>query len=435
MARRARVVAGAADRATSASPARRRRGTGPASAFRYRGFKVFWLGALVSNTGTWVQNVTIPFVLYRMTSSAAWVGAAGFAQFLPGVVLSPLGGALADRYDRRRVIVVCQAAMATVAGAIWVVWLAGVRSPWALLGLVGIGGLVAGVNIPSWQAFVSELVPREALAQAISLNSAQFNLARAFGPAVGGVVLSVLGVSWAFLINAVSFGTVLGALAVVRPARRELPRGPRPGVLAQFAEGVRDVRGRPAVVTALAVLGAVSFFGQPVLQMLTVIVRDTYGAGAAGLGVLTAAFGVGAAAGVPLRSLWPEATPSRVVSAALVLYAAGVVGVALAPSIWFGTVAVAAAGVAYIPIVATLVATVQLAVPDAVRGRAMAIFVMGFNLGYPLGSMAEGRLADAIGVRPAVGASAAALVAIVVALRARPGAMRRLDLAFAVPPG
>ena len=152
-----------------------------AAAFRFRNFRLFWIGALLSNSGTWVQNLTVPYVVFQLTESSTWVGIAAFSQLAPMALMSPLGGSLADRLDRRRILLVTQSAMAVVAIAMGVAWSSGRASVPVIIGLVATGGVITGINAPAWQAFVSELVPREALLNAVTLNSAQFNAARAFG--------------------------------------------------------------------------------------------------------------------------------------------------------------------------------------------------------------------------------------------------------------
>ena len=171
------------------------------AALKHRNFAIFWTGALVSNIGTWIQTVTVPYVLYKTTDSAAWVGLAGFCQFIPGVIMGPWSGAIADRFNRRRVLMTTQTALAFCALGLWVMWQAGVRSPGALVAVVFATGVISALNIPTWQAFVTELVPKEDLLNAVTLNSAQFNAARAIGPALGGLVLATLGPSWAFLLQ------------------------------------------------------------------------------------------------------------------------------------------------------------------------------------------------------------------------------------------
>ena len=268
-------------------------------AFRYRNFRLFWIGALLSSTGTWVQGVTVPFVILQLTDSAAWVGFAGFAQFLPAVLVGPLAGSLADRFHRRSVLLVTQTLMAADALLLWVMWVAGVRNPWALVGAVALGGVTAGLNIPSWQSFISELVPREVLLNAVTLNSTQFNAARAFGPAVGGLVLGLLGPGPAFLINAISFLAVIVALLMIHVPRLERARADR-GVLRQFAQALRYARHMPGILACFLFVLALGALGSPVFQLLAVFADQVFHVGDLAYGFLGAALGIGALLAAPL---------------------------------------------------------------------------------------------------------------------------------------
>ena len=224
-------------------------GTGPAAshpvgfrqgmrAMRHRDFRIFFIGAIISNSGSWLQNLAVPFVLFELTGKAIWVGLAGFAQFIPSFFLGPVGGALADGNDRRKVLLATQTAMAAAAFLLWGVWVLDWREPALILVIVALTGVFAGLNIPSWQAFVPALVPREDLASAITLNSTQFNAARAIGPALAGVLLAVAGPAWAFFLNGLSFVAVLVALAMVRPcAERTCSRTRQEGRDRRFRRG------------------------------------------------------------------------------------------------------------------------------------------------------------------------------------------------------
>src|SRR3954447_7908865 len=145
-------------------------------AFRHRNFTLFWTGALISNIGTWMQNVTVPFaLLYVMHTAPVWVGVTTVCMLIPGVLLGPIAGSIADRFPRRSVLMISQAVMGGMALALWGVWIAGARNPWVFVGLIALNGVANGLTMPSWQAFVTELVPRSDLLNAIALNSAQFN--------------------------------------------------------------------------------------------------------------------------------------------------------------------------------------------------------------------------------------------------------------------
>jgi len=404
------------------------------AAFRHRNFALFWSGALISNVGTWMQNITVPYVLYEMTGRASLVGLAAFMQFTPVVFVGPLGGSLADRYPRRSLLIGTQLALAVVAAALWAVWIADVATPALLIALVAVTGLVAGLNIPAWQAFVSELVPREELLGAVTLNSAQFNLSRAIGPAIGGIVLASLGAGWAFLLNAVSFSAVIAALLLVRvPA---LPRAESTDrVMRQFAEGLRYVRSQPALGACVVIVSAVAGLGMPVLQLASVFASDVFDIGADGYGLLTGALGVGGALAAPVVTGWAGGIRrSRLAGGALFAYGFTLIAFAQAPGFPTALVAIAFTGAAFLVVVSTLSTTVQLLVTEELRGRVMAIYIMGFTAAYPVGALVQGWIADRVGA-PATVTGAGIVLAIIAAwLVSRRALLERLDRDDPMPP-
>jgi MFS family permease len=396
-------------------------------AFRHRNFTLFWIGALISNTGGWVQNVTVPFVVFQLTDSAAWVGFAGFAQLIPAWLFGPLGGSLADRFHRRSVLLVMQGAQALTAFALWWVWAAGVRSPWPIVALAALSGAFAGMYIGSWQAFVSELVPREALLNAVTLNSAQFNAARAFGPATGGVILAWLGPSWAFFLNGVSFLAVILALLAIRVPRLAGKATGRVRVLADLRETIRYVRGSPGIRVCVAVVLALGFLGSPVFQLLVVFAEEVYEVGAGAYGVLSASLGVGAILGTPLIAGRGSAVArSRMVGAAMVGYGGALILFGLSPVYAVGVLALLAAGAGYLAIASSLNTTIQLQVDERMRGKVLAFYVMGITLTAPLGSLVQGLAAEVVGPRATVTTAGLLFIAAAAGLRSR-GALARLD--------
>ena len=398
-------------------------------AFRHRDYAIFWSGALASNTGSWVQNLTVPYVLYQLTDSAFWVGFATFAQFIPAMILGPLAGSVADRFDRRRVLLTTQSLMAVAALTLWVVWALGVRNLAAILGLVMLSGVIAGLNIPSWQSFVNDLVPREDLLSAVTLNSLQFNAARAFGPAIAGVLLYSFGPSWAFLVNGLSFVFVLAALVLVRtrPPRRTAPMSG--GVMSQFGRAVRYTRTQPGILVGMVVAVLVGALGNPIQQFTVIFAEDVFEVDELGLGFLNVALGLGAVVAAPLVSGWDEVvTRAGVVRVALPVYGLAVVGFAVAPVYWVALLALVVVGAGFLAVISTTNTAVQVIVADHIRGRVMAFRIMAFTGAYPLGALAQGAVADAIGPRPTVAAAGLMLVAAAGYLvLLRPSLLRRLD--------
>lgn len=411
------VVAPEEAHADAAQPVRspEKRGLRDAArAFRHRNFALFWTGAVLSNTGSWVQNVTVPFVVFKLTGSAGWLGVAGFAQLFPAWLMGPVGGVVADRFPRRSVLLVTQTMMALLALAEAAVWAAGVRNAVVIVGIVALSGVVAGLNIPSWQAFVSELVPREDLLNAVTLNSAQFNASRAFGPALGGIVLATLGVTWAFLINAVSFVAVLGALVLISvPVIVERALG-KPRILAEFRNTIRYTKTKPGIVTCITVVIALGLFGSPVFTLLVVFADDVYGVGRGLYGLLGAALGLGAILGTPVVAGWGSGLlRSRLMSGALVVYGASLMAFALSPTYWWGVLALLVAGAGYLAVASTLNTTLQLLVDEHMRGKVIALYLMGLTGTVPLGNLIQGWLTEVIGPRITVTLSGAAFLAVV----------------------
>ncbi|HZQ27866.1 MAG TPA: MFS transporter [Acidimicrobiales bacterium] len=396
-------------------------------AFAYREFRIFWSGALLSNIGTWMQNVTVPYVLYRQTGSALWVGIAAFMQFIPGVALGPVAGWMADRFDRRLVLLATQGASAVLALVMWALFAAGRATPLIIVLLVAAGGVCWGVSVATWQAFVTELVPRDALLNAITLSSAQFNGARAIGPALGGLILGPFGPSWAFLVNAISYVAVLAALLAVRPdqSQRQHSSG---RVLAQFHQGLTYVRKHPGIVLAIGLVSAVGFLGSPVFQLATVLAARVFHVGAGDYGVLTGALGGGGVLGAALLgTVGSRYRRSTLVSVSFVFYGLALAGVGLSPNFGVGVVCMALAGVGFLVTVATLQTSVQMLVAETFRGRALAVYVMVFTGAYPLGALLQGWLADAIGVRATIVSAAALVLLVGVLLVLRPRLARHLD--------
>jgi MFS family permease len=397
-------------------------------AFHHRDFAIFWTGALFSNTGSWVQNLTIPYVLYQLTGSAFWVGFATFTQFIPAMVLGPLAGSIADRYDRRRILLCTQSAMAVAALALWAVWASGVRSLGPILGLVSLAGVLAGLNIPSWQAFVNDLVPREDLLSAVTLNSLQFNAARAFGPAIAGVLLATVGPTLAFLVNGLSFVFVLIALALVRtrPPKRTTPLSG--GFLRQFGRAVRYTRTQPGIVVGMVVAVLVGALGNPIQQFTVVFAADEFQVGPLGLAFLNVSIGLGAVLAFFLVSGWDNVvTKATMVRWSLLAYGAAVVAFALAPTYAVGLVALVVVGGGFLAVISTTNTAVQTIVADHIRGRVMAFRIMAFTGAYPLGALLQGWIADQVGARVTVAGAGAVLLGAGFVLASRPALLGRLD--------
>ncbi len=398
-------------------------------ALKHRNFALFWTGALISNSGTWIQNATVPYVLYQLTHSEAWVGWSTFAQFIPGVIFGPWGGSLADRLDRRRFIIVTQGLLGIAAVGLWLLWVGGLRSPTSILLLVAATGVLSGLNIPSWQAFVPALVPREDLLSAITLNSLQFNAARAIGSALAGLVLYKLGPANAFLFNAISYLCVLAALAAVKlPAH--VPRtGMTGGVLRQFADAVRYASKRPGIMIGILMSLLIAFLGNPIVQFAVVFAESVYKVGKLEYGLLAAAMGVGALASAPLVSGWDTVIArATVVRWSLPLYGLAVTLFGVSGHFALGFIALVLAGAGFLAVISATNTAVQIIVADSMRGRVLACRVMSFTLAYSVGGLVQGWMAEWVGPRITVGTAGALLLAAGLFLAfGRPGLLDHLD--------
>lgn len=389
------------------------------AAFAIPEFRRFWIGALVSNSGSWMQNVSVPFVLYQLTESATWVGVASFAQFFPAVLMGPLGGSIADRFSRRSVLLVAQTTMAAIAVALWALWSSGAAAPWSITALVALLGATSGIAIGSWQAFVSELVPRRLLLNAVTLNSAQFNGARAFGPALGGLVLATLGPSGAFALNALSFVAVLGALASIpgRPAAID-PSVERRSVLGETRETISYIRGMPGIAACVVVVASIGFLGSPVFPLLAVFAEEVFGVSDSLYGLLGAALGIGGVLATPfVAGRGSGMLRSALAGRGLVVYAVSLVAFALSPVFPLAVVALAVAGGAYLAVASTLNTTIQIQVAEERRGKVLALYVMGLTSSYPIGSLVQGAVADVVGVRAVTAVAGVGLALVWVRIR------------------
>ena len=388
-------------------------------AFRYRNFRWMWSASLLSSSGSWLQMVAVPYVVYTITGSGAWLGFAGFLGYAPMVVTGPYAGSIADRFDRRKVLIIGGLVQAAITFVLWFEWVAGVRNIGFFLAILTLGSFANGFTIAAWQSFVTELVPREHLLNAVTLNSAQFNAARAFGPALGGVVLATLGVSWCFFINAVSFLAMVGGLLVISvpPLVRAVKVGkPRP--IAEMRDAMRYVRTVPGIVTCLVVVFSLGLLGGPLFNLLVVFATEVYKIGDGAYGALAGCLGAGAIIVAPIvAGRGGRASRSRVLTIAMVAYGTALIALGAAPVVLVGAAALLVAGAGYLGITASLNTTVQLQVKEEMRGRTMALYLMVLTTAVPVGALVQGWMVDFVGVQKTVAGAGALFLSVFVVLR------------------
>ena len=388
------------------------------AALRHRNFRLVWSSAIVSNSGRFFQAVAIPLVVYDLTDSAAWVGLAGFAQLLPTALLGPLAGALADRYARRNILIVTQSLQALASLIFVAMWFGGVRSPSAYVLASVVVGASAGLNLPAWQAFVSELVPRDTLMSAVTLNSAQFNLARLFGPLMAGVVIRVWGPGWAFLVNALSYSAVIFALIVVSVPRVHPEATTRMRPLRELIETIGYVRTHPGIVTAIATVTLIGFFGLAGQTMSVALAEEVFEV-EAGFAQMLFAAGLGAVLASPAVAwMGHRVRRSVIMEGALLLYGLGIVVAGLAPSFRLSQGGLFLMGVAHIASASTLNTAIQLQVDEAVRAKVLSVYLTTLLLANPFGQLILGQLIEGIGPRETFVMSGSVMGAMAVVLTA-----------------
>ena len=391
-----------------------------------REFTIFFVTSIISNAGSFMQGIGVPFVLYKLTKSNAWVGASGFASMIPAVLISPVVGPLSDRMDRRKILLWSNMIQAIVALAFLAMSIADALKPWTMLVLLAVSGLASGFQYSTAYAMVAGLVPTEHLTQAVRLNATAFPFARAVGPAIAGLVLKTWGVRPTFALNALSFLFAIGGLLVCRP--RAVERQSKVATMAgEFVEGLRylaRVGLRPAIMNSFLV----SMLGQAISGLAAGLVAEEYHAGAAGLGWLGAAFGVGAAlSSLTVISVGERRRRSQTAMTGVALYGTAVLIAVSTTHFVVGLVGFFVAGFAHVLNGSSVTTSIHAQVSDEYRGRVASINMTAVLLGFPLGSFVGGMLGDRFGLRPVLGTYGGLLLIYVWFVVTRLDGMRLLD--------
>ena len=397
------------------------------SAFRHRDFRLFWGGAVLSNTGTWMQLVTVPYVIDQLTDSTAWVGFAAFCAFFPTTIVAPWAGSLADRYSRRSVLLWAQSVALMAALGLWLLYVSGEATPIGIVALVFVGAVAGGFTISAWQAFVPQLVPPSDMISAVRLNSMSFTGARAFGPALAGLVLATLGAGAAFLANAISFTIVIGALVLIAP-RPIGDVGEHMSVLAHFRDGLSYVRARRVLVLASLSAAVGAFFGVAIVQLAEPIARRLFDAGAGEYGLMVAMYGVGAVIG----SLFAVTRGDMIRRSSLTLtglgiFTVGIVALGVIPVFSAAAALFVVLGFAQVLCNVSCQTAVQVNVDEQYRGRVLSIYVLSFFAGTPIGALLAGVTAQFIGLRETIVLFGVGFGVSILVLALRYQAFRPLD--------
>ncbi len=369
-------------------------------------FRRYLAGQAVSLVGTWMQIVALGWLVLEITGSGTALGAVVAAQFLPILVLGPYGGLLADRLDKRRLLIVTQSILGLTALALGALVLTGAVELWMVVAVAVVFGVVTACDNPARQAFSVEMVGPERLRNAVSLHSIMVNVARAVGPAVAGVIIATAGTGICFVINAASYAAVLIALGTMDArALRPAPLAERrPG---QVREGLAYIGRTPSLVVPLVMLGVMGTLAYEFQVVLPLLATGTFGGDAATYGVLTSAMGAGAIVG-GLAVAGHGRTGLRPLTVAATALGAALIAVAVSPSLPVAVLALAATGAASIAFLATASTSLQLASEPRFRGRVMAIWTVAFLGSTPIGAPVVGAISEHVGPRAGLAAGAAA---------------------------
>jgi predicted MFS family arabinose efflux permease len=376
---------------------------------RQRNYRLYFFGQIVSVSGTWMQSLAQAWLVLRITGSGVSLGVTAALQFVPMLVAGSWGGVLADRFDKRKLLLCTQVAAGLLALVLGTITAVGAEALWNVYLLAFLLGCVNVVDNPARQTFVLEMVGRDDLQNAVGLNSVVMNVSRVVGPAIGGIVIGTVGLTTCFFLNAASYLAVIGALLAmdVGALRRE-PRVARQK--GQVREGYRYVWGHPALraqLLMMAVIGTLAFNFQVVIPLLA---TDTFGLGAGGFGGLTSALGAGAVVGGLVAASRRTLSVRRLVLLAG-SFAVAMVLTALAPSVGLAVAALVVTGVTAFAYVATANTSLQLTAAPEMRGRVMALYAIAFLGSTPIGSPIVGWIAEHHGPRSALLVGAAATMA------------------------
>jgi len=393
-------------------------------ALRHRNFQLFFSGQLISLIGTWMQTVAQSWLVYRMTGSGLLLGSVGFASQIPVFLFAPLGGITADRNNRRRVVIGTQITSMLLAFVLAALTLSGRVQVWHVFVLAALLGVVNAFDIPGRQAFLVDMVGKEDLMNAIALNSSMFNGARVIGPAVAGVLVARLGEGWCFFANGVSYIAVIIGLLLMRVHSPSHASEASP--LEHILEGFQFVQRTAPIRALLLLLGVVSVTGMPYVVLMPIFadrilhhggqeLASLIGAhdlGAVRLGILMGAAGVGALLGALTLAVRSGIKGlARWVAVCCVGFGASLMLFSFSKSFWLSVVLLLPVGYFIMLQMASSNTLIQVMVPDALRGRVMAVYSMMFMGMAPVGALLGGALADRLGAPVTVAIGGLASVA------------------------
>jgi MFS family permease len=373
---------------------------------RYRDFAFFWTGNFLSNIGTWMQNLALGWLVLEITNSPFLLGLNGFLGSVPLLFFSLPGGAIADRLNRRKLMLGTQTTMMVMALILAILTSVRLITITEILVISFITGLASALNAPAYQAVVLDLVPRQDLTNAVALNSAQFNMSRAIGPTLAGLALGWLGAAGCFYLNSVSFLALIIALLAITVPRHSAKQGP--SVWAAMVEGLRFVGRNRTIIILLSVPSFLSLLGLPFVVLMPVFARDLLHVGASGLGYLMAGAGLGAVmSALTLAAQSGIRQRRKYIVGCAAVFALALLLLAHAKSFEWAFLLLVVLGATMVGALTLTNSSLQLSSPPELRGRIMSMYNLSVLGLAPLGSLQAGAVAEALGVRFALTLGAA----------------------------
>jgi MFS family permease len=371
-------------------------------ALRHRNYRLFFSGQLISLIGTWMDQVAEAWLVYRLTGSALLLGTVAFASQIPVFLLAPIGGALADRLDRRKILICTQSSMMLLTFMLAGLTLSHRVHIWQVVTLAALTGVVNAIDLPARQAFVVDMVSRADLVNAIALNSSMFNGARIVGPALAGIVVAAIGEGWCFFANGVSFIAVIAGLGLMKIDRPRLAIEGSP--LENIIEGFKFVAQSDPVRALMVLLGLVSFTAMPYAVLMPLFADKILHGGAQALGLLMGCSGVGALAGALTLAMRKTLKGLSVwVAASCAGFGVALLLFSFSRLLWLSAALLVPAGFCMMIQMASSNTLIQSMVPDRLRGRVMSVYAMTFMGMAPLGALLAGSLAHKLGAPLTVG--------------------------------
>jgi len=368
------------------------------AALSHRSFRWVFAGSLSSNIGTWMQNFTLGALAYRLTGASWYVGLVTFAQLGPTLLLSPFAGVLADTFDRKRVMITAAIFQTIFSLFLALVVAGGSANQWAIVGLVFVIGVAGAANAPAANATLPALVGREDLAGAIALNSAQMNISRVIGPLLAGLIIGVRHPATIFAINAATYLLVIAALSLV-PFESRPTGASTDGTFERFKGGIRAARGDMIIQRVLVTVSVFSFFSLIFIYQLSPFAVEQLGGDDHTFTILFSSFGLGAAIGaLAVGTVLVRVSHALLTRVGLVMFAVGLATLAFQTRVTPACIAAFATGLGYFIVITSLSTILQQRVDDAVRGRVMGLWMMGWAGLVPLGSLVGGPIIDSVGL-------------------------------------